>query len=378
MMENEKKIDILFTGLIRKPEMFKKSILEMIGLREKGLINEIKFSTWLGEVQKYPDIYSFFKKNKIKIIESEEPKIRGSGNIWCQMKSLEAGLNKVDPGRFVLKTRSDVYVNPEFIKKIAINKNKLLMIKKPLPKGNIFKYKIWVPFFDLKTPFYMADECFFGHRDDLKHLYHYDNSYYTDFKIGGGRGHIMRFIHPFRKDYPVLTVFLGKYANDPFFKALVEKERNLQDKYYGIYVMLLFKGGFRGFLRKFKILKYLNKKMKLRKFKRRLRSQDFIDCLTAYYSILYSHFYIEGDSMKDLTLFTTANKPQFQLNNNNIDKNFEEYNLDKFSSQVYVYNMKLLDNLINKNIERTKFTDKLINAIDKFNLIKISTQKNNH
>jgi len=203
----EKEADVIFTGLVRTPDLFRKSIKEMVRLRKRGFINEIKFSTWLGEVKKYPEVNSFLKKNKIRIIESKEPKIRGSGNIWCQMKALEMGLEKTDPNRFVLKTRADVYINPIFIEKIIKEKEDLLKITKNLPNGNIFKYKIWVPYFDLKTPFYLADECFFGYRDDLKHLYHYDDSYYKDFDIGGGRGHILRFIHPFRKGYPILSVF---------------------------------------------------------------------------------------------------------------------------------------------------------------------------
>jgi len=364
----EKEADVIFTGLVRTPDLFRKSIKEMVRLRKRGFINEIKFSTWLGEVKKYPEVNSFLKKNKIRIIESKEPKIRGSGNIWCQMKALEMGLEKTDPNRFVLKTRADVYINPIFIEKIIKEKEDLLKITKNLPNGNIFKYKIWVPYFDLKTPFYLADECFFGYRDDLKHLYHYDDSYYKDFDIGGGRGHILRFIHPFRKGYPILSVFLKKYAKDPFLKAIVEKERNLQDKYHQKYGKFLFNkwGGFRGLLRKFRILKYLNKKIKLRKFIKRLRDQEFIDCLAAYYSILYSHFYIEGDSMENLTYFTSANKPQFQADAYNIDENFKESKLNKHSSQVYIYNMKLLDNLINKKVKRSEFTEKLINAIAKF------------
>ena len=39
---------------------------------------------------------------------------------------------------------------------------KVSEIKKNLPKGNIFKCKVWVPWFEIGKPFFMADECFFG------------------------------------------------------------------------------------------------------------------------------------------------------------------------------------------------------------------------
>jgi len=70
--------------------------------------------------------------------------------------------------------------------------------------------------------------------------------------------------------------------------------------------------------------------------------------------------------MENLTYFTSANKPQFQADTHNIDESFKETKLNKYSSQVYIYNMRLLDNLINNKVNRSELTEKLINAIAKF------------
>ena len=40
----EKKVDIIFTGLIRNPELIEKSITDFASLRKKGLVNRIIFS----------------------------------------------------------------------------------------------------------------------------------------------------------------------------------------------------------------------------------------------------------------------------------------------------------------------------------------------
>ena len=103
-----KKVDIIFTGLFRKPEIIKHSVNDFVKLRKKGLVNQIICSTWEYEVEKNPDIIAFLKKNDFLIIGNREPPERGYGNINCQMKALEEGLRIVDPQRFVLKTRTDI------------------------------------------------------------------------------------------------------------------------------------------------------------------------------------------------------------------------------------------------------------------------------
>jgi len=50
------------------------------------------------------EMIEFLKKNKVLILASKEPADRGWGNIWCQMKSLEYGLNKIDENQFKSET----------------------------------------------------------------------------------------------------------------------------------------------------------------------------------------------------------------------------------------------------------------------------------
>src|SRR4030042_6977886 len=102
--KRNKAVDVIFCGLVRDIDSFKKTLEDLNLLRKKGLVDKITLSTWIGEVQKTPELSSFLKSQKVSVIESKEPEDRGDGNVWCQMLSLQAGLNTVAKDKFVLKT----------------------------------------------------------------------------------------------------------------------------------------------------------------------------------------------------------------------------------------------------------------------------------
>ena len=370
-IKNKKQVDILFTGLIRNQEMFKQTLIDLDALRKDKLINQIFLSTWFGEVEKYPAIQELLNKHNVKIIKSEEPKPRGtlrSSTIWCQMKALEAGLNPIDAGRFVLKTRTDVYINPEFLRKLFTEKEGLLKITKNLPKKNIFKYKIWIFYYEIKTAFHMGEECFFGQRNDLKNLINYEESYDKDYQIGGGISHIRRYVHPFLKAYPIFETYLKYYAKDEFFKSLIEKEKVFfKSQLYAKYFPHNF--GLRGFLRKFKTLKFLNKNNKFKTLSKRLEKEEFLDILAAYYSILYSHFYVDNKSFKDQVNFYGKKSANVDVDQIDLDKNFSKEKIfaSQAGGQIFAYDMELLDNICNKKIIKSPLSERLMQAIDRFN-----------
>ncbi len=366
-----KPVNVLFTGLIREPELFKQSIIDLIGLRKEGLVDKIYLSTWIGEVEKYPKIHKFLTKNKVKIIRSTEPNPRGtlrSPTIWCQMKALEAGLSHVEKDKFVLKTRTDVYIDPRFLRKLFKEKENLLKITKSLPKGNIFRYKIWIFYYELKTPFHMGEECFFGQRNDLKNLINYEESYDTNYKIGGGISHIRRYIHPFLKMYPIFEVYLRKYAKDEFFKSLIEKEKIFfKSQLYAKYFPHRF--GLRGFLREFGFLRRLNKSNKLKTLAKKLEGEEFLDILVAYYSILYSHFYVDNVSFKDQVKFYGKKSANVDVDPTDLDKNFSKEKIfaSQAGGQIFAYDMEFLENICNKKIKKSPLSERLMQAIDRFN-----------
>lgn len=365
------KINILFTGLIREPEKFRKSLQDFIAMRSEGIIKDIYFSTWFGEVEKSPEFNNFLKQNKVKIIKNKEPSPRGtfeSPTIWCQMKALEEGLKKIDKNSFVLKTRTDVYINSKFLRKLFTQKETLLKIEKSLPKGNIFKHKVWIFYYELKTPFFMGEECFFGHKDDLKLLVNYENYIEEKYKVGGGISHIRRYIHPFIKDYKIFETFLEKYSKDSALKSLVEREKimlksDLYRKYFP------HKYGLRAFLRRFRVLRNFNKWNKYKVLKNNLEKEDYIRLLAAYYSILYSHFYVDNVSFQNQVEFYGKKSANVDLDSSNLDANFSKDKIfaSTAGGQIFGYDMKFLSNLANKKLAETPLTKKFYDAVDRFN-----------
>lgn len=352
LKSKEDSIDILFCGLIREHETFKKSIEDFVLMKKEGIAGEIFLSTWIGELQKNPEISDFLKKNNVRIIESEEPKEAGYGSVWCQMKALEAGLNKIKSGRFVLRTRSDVYINPDFVKTLFNKKKNLLKITRDLPNGNIFHYKIWVPWYEITRPFYLGDEAFFGAKEDLMHLVNYDKRYDEELNSGTGITHIRRFIHPFVEDYPVLYKYLNNFKHEGRLKSLAVK---IKDK-------KIFD------LRRFSILRDINRIKRFRELNKRLKDRNYIEILSAYYSILYSHFYIDGDSYPDQVKFSKAAPPLKRIDSELIEKNFsQEKAVSRYGGQINDYNMALLKNVCEKKLIETPFSKKLMGAIDEFN-----------
>lgn len=358
VLKPEKKVDILFTGLIRAPELLMKSILEMAELRKEKIVENIIFSTWKGEVQKYPEIYEFFKKNKVKILENEEPEERGIASIFCQMKALDMGLSYIKSNKFVFKIRADMYVSKDFFKKLFLNKKTLLKIEKNLPKGNIFKYKVWVHFYELKLPFLIGDSAFFGYNEDLKKLVNYEKSYDTKHKltIVSHMEHIRRFIHPFINDYPIFRETVNKHVKTGYARTIILR------LFLKIFSMNFLK------LKRIKLISKLNQMNNFRIIKNKLKDDNFLKSLAAYYSILYSHFYIDGRSVENqIILKGFIDLPKMEIDSENFDNNFSKEFISKQGLDMsYVYDMKFLENLFNKKLEKTELSGRLIKAVDKF------------
>jgi len=345
-----KSVDIIFCGLVRDMDSFKKTLEDLQLLRKKELVDKIIVSTWIGEVQKTPELSSFLKDKKVLVVESKEPENRGDGNVWCQMKSLQMGLKEVNQNKFVLKTRTDVYINPDFLEKLFSEKEKILRISYHLPKGDIFKYKIWAPWFEITKPFFMGDECFFGYKSDLNLLVNYDCSFDNENYLGPDTTHIRRFVYPFLKNYPSFNVYIKNYGNERFLKNfLMKKSYNLYD-----------------FLTRFMLLRNLSEINRFNVLKKRLKDDNFLRCLADYYMILYSHFYIDNYSFPNQILFKGNPKPILESNPSDLEDNFARKRVlgGWYGGQIYIYDMNFLRGLFERKMNSSPLFNRLIKIID--------------
>ncbi|MEK6858824.1 MAG: hypothetical protein AABX53_02850 [Nanoarchaeota archaeon] len=352
-------ITVLFTGLIREYEVFKKSLEDLAQLKKEGFVDTIMLATRIGEPAKHPDMHEAFKQAGVVIIEAEDPALnenspyyQGKDFIWRQMKGLEVGLTHIAKGTFVLKTRSDTYIEPQFIKKLATEKETLLKITKNLPKGNVFKCKVWVPWFELTKPFFMADECFFGLKEDLEKLYNYNKDYFEKYDLGTDVHHVMRFIEPFLAKYPFFTSSMSRYRKDRAMKNFLK--RNFPKMYEQ--------------LKHFSFIKKASERNRFAILNARLEDQDYLDLLAAYYYVLYSHFYIDLVSFPDQIVFRDFYKGVLpRSDKKNAEKNFSVEKV-RFpgSGMLYFYEQGFVNALLEGKLEKTPLQEQLTEGLRRF------------
>lgn len=304
-----KPINIIFTGLVRNPELFVKSIEDLAKFRQEKMVDKIIFSSWLGEIDKYEGLRKTLEGCNCYLIESEQPP-RAPGNIWHQMKALYLGLQLIKDNSYCLKTRPDLFINSKFIRKLISDRG-YLNIHLQDDHDQIFEKKIGIPYFEITKPFYMSDECFFGKTVDIKKLVNFDASYDVLYNIDCGITHIRRFIHPFVQKMPLLKHYL-KYA--------------------------VYSGHFTA--SRFDILNY------------NIKSSFYLRCLATYYQILHTYFRVESDYVLEQFIFSHSYlRPTIFIDEKVFRNNFsQEKTWNPEGGHIYAYNEAWLNNLINRNM----------------------------
>jgi hypothetical protein len=228
---------VVFTGLPRMPERFKRSITEMQELKRRGLIDYLLFVTWCGRLEGKSKFNEILNDAEVEVIEKEESPIGGVGSVWHQMRALDYGLRALPSDCRVLKTRSDTHIEQPFLEQLLSGDIEYIHT----PAGSdVFRERIWTPFANIRDPFYIGDYCFYGHKNDMERLVHYDIRYHILFDLPrGGTPEERRFIHPYLLDYPFLESYMkydrsGEYVDR---RALLESRLNspVYSAFYSFY-----------------------------------------------------------------------------------------------------------------------------------------------
>jgi len=315
--------NVAICGLVRTPDLLLESISDFMVLRKQNLLDQIVFSTWIGEIDQYQGLRQRLTQCGVKLLESSPPEISGPGHIWHQMKALDLGLGQLADESYVLKTRADLYIRPEFIKMLATSEEYLQIADdghKP-----IFEKKIWIPWFEISKPFYMADECFFGLCKDLKKLVNYDASYHVLYDIDCGISHVRRFIHPFLRDHSIFYEYLQ----------------------FGVQTG-------HSSMKRFAILDF------------DLHSDIFLEYLATYYLILDRYFRVETGYVPHQIRFREHSDPTVTIDSDQFDQNFtREKSWNSRGGHIYAYDERWLRNLLSEDITRGKLVKKFHDALSR-------------
>ena len=185
---------IIFTGLLRREDMLIQSLTDMIGMAEEYNIKQIIIVTWKAQsnaIKNKNRFRQFLKHKLIQYVEYPKLESNGGGNYKAQMFHYLKGLELIpEKDSFVLKTRTDVYIQREMLKNIF---TKNLFIGE---NDNVMNHKIWLPWVEKYRPFYFADECFYSHYSSMRKLYNITKDFHINIQKQGII-HIRRFITPF-------------------------------------------------------------------------------------------------------------------------------------------------------------------------------------
>lgn len=204
-------LSILVTGLLRTPDLLLRGVASWNELRVRGAVDRVLMVTWTSEADREPELIRTLEHAGVELTIRPDPPVRGIGNVWPQMLAMETGLDRLSANALVFKTRADLWLDPAVLESIASSPNYL---SAGVPSGarRVFGQRVWVPWFELTTPFYLSDECFIGRSSDLRKLINYDESYSLRYPVGCGITHYRRFVHPFREITDRFEPFLAHFT----------------------------------------------------------------------------------------------------------------------------------------------------------------------
>ncbi|MEY3200948.1 MAG: hypothetical protein RIR70_498 [Pseudomonadota bacterium] len=240
--------DILITGRVRHPQIFLTVIEMALQLRSQGVARRVIFSGWGEDFEQFPSLADHLAQHDVLAINNGPSlKLRSVGNYWDQIKTLETGLECIEDGVHVFKTRTDM-----LFANAGDTLAQIIADNIAIPCGvEGFRHRIWIPSFVALQPFFMADQCFFGLAEDLRQLINYDASIEArgiDIPLFPGSAthpaaasaEIRLWITPFLARYPQLREYLNVFPfsmnGHPHYPAI--QQFQLQSSFYQEYLAI--------------------------------------------------------------------------------------------------------------------------------------------
>ena len=243
-MNDDRRVSVVVTGLLRDPEFFSRSLDQFTSMRQ---IEEIILSTWEKEASDQSSLLSEYAHRHGLIVAAVPEPAEWSGHLLSQMVSLYVGLGRIKKENYVLKTRTDVFIEPDALAN-AFTKDLTLNLPENFQKvRSPFDEKICVWGVELTSPFYIHDLFYFGRHADISRLVNMDIRYDILYEMSKEKIHIRRFLHPFINEFPIFEKFLHvehvlgntqEFPNDYRYYVL---ENLLEDEVYILILALYYR-----------------------------------------------------------------------------------------------------------------------------------------
>jgi hypothetical protein len=202
---SERALSVVITGLLRDRDRFLRTVDAFKSIPAVAQI--VLASSESGKPEERTFLSKLVQQSGIVVVQV--PETPGwSGNMLAQMAALHVGLLQVPYGNLVLKTRSDLYLDPEAVRHVLAADRRLALSPNMTRRGSVFEEKVAVWGIEATSPFYIHDLFFLGARRDVAKLVNMDVRYDLLYKLTKEKIHIRRFLHPFLYGYPVFETFL--------------------------------------------------------------------------------------------------------------------------------------------------------------------------
>ncbi|WP_410211952.1 hypothetical protein [Aquirhabdus sp.] len=203
---------VLVTGVIRDEQFLVDRFNFLFKLKEKGDIEQVVFSTWIGEIDKFKNIAALIKQYNFVLVASQEPDLICTGHYLHQVVSLKNGLDVCPDDSFILRTRTDK-CGPEsgffddLIESFFEKRNYI----RPLEDAtSLFSYKVGIQgghtksSAEIPSVFFWNDRLYFGYKQDLLKFVNFDILAFDFKKIIPEE---LLFSYPFLTRYPIFNIF---------------------------------------------------------------------------------------------------------------------------------------------------------------------------
>ncbi len=205
MAGTDQKISVIVTGQVRDEEIFVRSLA---AFKSMAAVERVVLATWRTEADAHAQFLNRMTyEYGLGVVTATEPP-QWSGNLLSQMVALYMGLGAVDPAHRVLKTRTDVFIEPAAIESMT---SRDLAIRPPANfpgMAGILEEKICVWGIEATSPFYIHDLFFLARHADMAKLVNMDVRYDLLYHMSREKIHIRRFLHPFLHAFPAFEKFL--------------------------------------------------------------------------------------------------------------------------------------------------------------------------
>lgn len=201
--------NIILTGKILDETQFKKLIDKIVKIKKEKKINQIILSIWKKQTLSKEVIF-FLKKNNIDIIRNKTKKF--SSSFKYQSYLLKNGLKKIKNKEFlIIKLRTDINFELGQISKLS-------KLNFKTHDKKLLSYKIWVPYFEITKPFYIADEIIVTNYINFKKITSF-KKYFGDTFFDTGQTHINWYLGLFIKKFHIFDIYIKHFGKSYHFNS---------------------------------------------------------------------------------------------------------------------------------------------------------------